>query len=92
MAVEAIQLEDTDGLGASLVTDEEALAALGEALARTGPVRFEDYYAMTTRFEVVDQAAHFLMVRSPSAEGSSFSPEVYSAHAATERHGPIPDA
>ncbi|MBI2893638.1 MAG: hypothetical protein HYY06_08800 [Deltaproteobacteria bacterium] len=85
MAVEAIQLEDTAGLGATIVTSDDALADLRAQLERAAPVRVEDYYALTTRFEVIDQIVHFLMVRSRElGTGREYDADFYRAQAKDE--------
>lgn len=81
VAVEALQLEDTEGLGAAITIDEDLSEELREHLDRTAPVRLEDYYLLTTRFEVVDQIVHFLMVRRPARRAEETSPAAYEAHA-----------
>ena len=84
MVVEALQLEDSEGLGASISLAEDLLGELHEHLERTAPVRVEDYYRLTTRFEVIDQVVHFLMVRRPARRSEDTSAEAYEAHAARD--------
>ena len=83
-AVEGLQLEDTEGLGASMAIAEDLVDELREHLESTAPVRVEDYYALTTRFEVIDQIVHFLMVRRPARSPEETSGAVYEAHAAQD--------
>jgi hypothetical protein len=56
---------------------------LAAQLAETSPVRLEDYYALTTRFEVIDQVVHSLMVRRDPGEarGPDYTAEFYQEHA-----------
>lgn len=82
MAVEAVQLEDTEGLGASIAIAEDLVDDLRAHLEATEPVRLEDYYLLTTRYEVIDQIVHFLMVRGPARSPDETSPAAYEAHVA----------
>lgn len=84
MAVEAIQHEDTEGLGASIAIPEELVDDLREQLDATAPVRVEDYYLLSTRHEVIDQIVHFLMVRAPARTAEDTSPAKYEAHVARD--------
>jgi hypothetical protein len=84
MAVEALQLEDTEGLGAALSVDDEFTDELREHLAASGPVNLEDYYLLATRHEVIDQVVHFLMARKPQISADETSPAAYEAHASKD--------
>lgn len=89
MAVEALQLEDTEGLGAAVAVPDDLMEELHAHLEAAEPVRVEDYYLLTTRFEVLDQIVHFLMVRRPAQTPDDTSPAAYEAH--VSRDAP-PDA
>jgi len=66
------------------VIAEELVDELREHLERTAPVRVEDYYCLTTRFEVIDQIVHFLMVRRSARKTDDCSPSAYEEHAAQD--------
>lgn len=84
VAVEALHLEDSEGLGASIAIEEDLQEELHSHLEGTAPVRVEDYYLLTTRFEVVDQIVHFLMVRRPARRPEDTSAEKYEKHASRD--------
>lgn len=87
MAVEAIQGEDTEGLGAALTVDDDLMDELKAKLEATGPVRLEDYYRLSTRYEVIDQVVQFLAARHPNISADETSPEAYEAHASHDAPG-----
>jgi len=84
MAVEAMQLDDTEGLGAAITVAEDLVDELKERLEATAPVRVEDYYRLTTRQEVIDQIVHFLMARSAGRSPDDTSASAYEAHVARD--------
>ena len=84
VAVEAMQHEDTEGLGAAFTVAEDLAAELRRHLEIAAPVRVDDYYLLTTRFEVIDQIVHFLMVRRASSGPSDTSAEAYETHASRD--------
>jgi hypothetical protein len=63
MVREALTLVAQDGWHASLETDPAERAALAERLALLPPVPDDEYFAPTTRFDVVSIAFHALRAR-----------------------------
>lgn len=64
MAREALTLEVQEGWHAHLETDPAEREALAERLAALGDVEDEEYYAPTTRFDVVEIAVEALAARA----------------------------
>lgn len=80
MAVEAMQHEDTEGLGATIAIADDLVDDLRERLEATAPVRIEDYYRLTTRYEVIDQIVSFLLTLDSDRRADDTSAEAYEAH------------
>ncbi len=64
MAREALTLEPQEGWAAHLETDPAERDALAERLASLGDVEDEEYYAPTTRFDIVEIAVEALAARA----------------------------
>lgn len=66
MAREALTLETAEGWGAHLETDPAERDALAERLAALGEVEDDEFYAPTTRFDIVEIAVEALAARARS--------------------------
>ena len=79
VALEAVLKQEVEGYGAHfvLLADDQTLVA--EALDRTGNVREEDYYRLTTRYEALEQVVAILSekVRLTLPAGHRFGRETY---------------
>lgn len=79
MAVEAVMRREIAGSGAHLGLLDEDRQAVADALERTGAVRDDDYWRLSVRYEVLEQALSVLEARALSRgeSGRRFGPEVY---------------
>lgn len=79
MALEALTLEPAEGWHAHLEMDEEDREGVEERLARLGDVDEEEYYAPTSRFDVVSLAVEELRgrMRLRGLADVRFGPEDY---------------
>ena len=77
MVVEAIMHEEQAGWRAHLNLLDRDRQAVDEALLRLGDVRPDDYFRLSTRFEVLETA--YMTLTRLAKTGDSFGPDVYIA-------------
>jgi hypothetical protein len=75
-AAEALLEQYADGWGASISTAKEETEALGDRLAAAPPVPEDEFFALTTRLEVLQIAVEWL--RAHMSLGDTPPPEYYS--------------
>ena len=81
MALEAMMGEAVEGSGAQIEVLPADRKAVKEALDRLGPVREEDYYRLSVRFEVLETIHNTLVhgAVDPTQRDLRLGPEVYAA-------------
>jgi hypothetical protein len=80
-ALEAVHAKDEPGWSAHFRMSQADAAAIAEILERTAPpVDDDDYYRLTTRYEVLEQVHARLVARALEAgEPAHFGPDAYAA-------------